>query len=251
MEIRDARSSDADGIRSIARESFDATYGEALDEDAIDRLIDAEYAPEVITDATGDGTVVLRVAAEGDDVVGFVNGRIVDGDPVVGDVLWLHVRPDERGRGIGVQLLGQAIDEFEDNNAGLVRGHVIEANRVGGEFYEAQGFERVRTNEVEIAGDAHEEFVYETRLDDHDGGALVEVVDGPEGAELYVDYTAAETGTAAPLYPVYSERPLEEQHGWYCSNCGSVETTMDPSGRIQCADCENTRIATRWDRSYL
>lgn len=250
MEIRDVRPSDADGVRAVARASFDASYGHALEDDTIEQVVETEYAPEAIEEGLASGASIV-VAATDAGLAGFAQGRLVQGEPLVGDVLWLHVHPDERGRGVGVRLLGALLDSFEDDDAGLVRGHVIEANEEGTAFYERHGFERVSTNEVEIAGESHDEIVLEARLDRADGETLVDQIDGSGGGVLFVDYAGGETGTEAPLYPVYRDRSLEERYGWFCSACESTETAMDASGRVRCGACGNARTATRWDRSYL
>lgn len=250
MELRDARSSDVEGIQTVARDSLAASYDAILDDGEVDAVVRTEYDADRIASLTGDPTAVLVVAVD-DDVVGFAQGHLVEGDPVLGDVDWLHVHPDARGQGVGVQLLGEVVDRFEDESVAVARGRVIEANEAGAAFYEAHGFERRSTDTIEIGGATHDEARYERRLDEDDQEAVVESTAGPDGEERFVDYTGGDRGTKAPFYPVYADRPLGERWGWLCSNCGSMATAMDASGRIACSECENSRAATRWDNSYL
>lgn len=251
MELRDARTSDAEGIQTVARESLAASYDAVVDDAAVDALVDTEYDPDRIESLSTDPTVTLVVAADDDDVVGFAQGHLVEGEPVLGDVDWLHVRPDARGQGVGVQLLGEVIDRLEDESAAIVRGHVIEANEDGAAFYEAHGFERRSTDAVEIGDETYDEVLYERRLDGDAEAGVVEPATGPDGEELFVDYTGSDRGTKAPFYPVFTDRALGDRWGWRCSNCDSMATAMDSSGRITCDECDNSRAATRWDASYL
>lgn len=32
-----------------------------------------------------------------------------------------------------------------------------------------------------------------------------------------------------------------DRYGWQCTDCGSVEMSMDADGRAQCTHCENVR----------
>lgn len=251
MELRDARNSDAEDIQTVARASLAASYETVLDDDDVEELVRTEYDADRIESMAADPSVTTVVAATDEGVAGFAQGHLVQGDPVLGDIDWLHVDPAARGEGIGVQLLGEMVDRFEDESAAVVRGHAVEANEDGGAFYEAHGFDRRSADTVDIAGETYDEGLYERRLDDSDREAVVESTSGPDGEELFVDYTGGERGTQAPFYPIYTDRSLEERWGWRCSNCESLSTAMDSSGRIACSECENTRAATRWDNSYL
>ena len=249
MEIREVRQSDTRHIREVTRESLTESYGHEFDEKTVEAVATAWYGDDTIEDLLSDEQS-LFITATNDEMYGYAEGEVLAGEIVVGDIHWLHVRPDARGEGFGSQLLGEVVDRMAKEGATLVRGRVIEPNEGGATFYEEHGFERSSSEIVDIQGEKYEELVYEKRLDESALEILREV-EGPDGQELYVDYTAGETGVIAPLYPTYLDDNLEEQYGWLCSNCGSKNTTMDSAGRIQCANCDNGRKATRWDESYL
>lgn len=250
MELRDARESDVSGIQRVARESLAASYDAVLDDEAVDAVVETEYGADRVAELLADPETTFVVAAD-DDVAGFAQGHLVRGDPVVGDIHWLHVHPDERGQKVGVQLLGELVDRFGDENAAVVRGHVVAANEDGGAFYEAHGFEQRAVDSVEIAGETYDERVYEHRLDGSDREEIVDQVTGPDGDALFVDYAGGERGTEAPMYPVFVDEELADRWGFLCGNCESTATSMDASGRVKCEQCGNTRTATRWDDSYL
>lgn len=249
MDIRDARSGDADGIRQVARESFAASYEAVLDEAAIEGIVDAEFGEESLGASLDDPDTTV-VVAEDDGVAGFALGTLLEGDPIVGDVRWLHVDPAARGDDVGVSLLGTLVDRFADNEAAVVRGHVVEGNETGRSFYERYGFESGEILDVEIGDATYQETVYEHRLAE-EGEGIVEPVTGPDGTDLFVNYAGGDEGTESPFYPVFTTRDRTERYGWRCGNCRSLDTTMDSAGRVACSECDNVRAATRWDGAYL
>jgi len=251
MDVRAARLDDAEGIRRVARDSFAASYDATLDEATIDRIVDEEFDEDRIASVTDDADQTLLVAADETGVAGVAQSTLVNGDPVVGDVRWLHVHPDERGEDVGVRLLGELVQRIEAEDAAMVRGRVLEGNETGGDFYEAYGFERQSEAHVDIADEEYEETVYEHHLDDEVGEEVVDTVAGPDGADRFIDYSGGDGGTEAPFFPLYTDRSLDERYGWQCGNCGSMETSMDADGRVQCAQCDNVRTAQRWDGAYL
>jgi len=255
MELRELRASDVAGVRAVARESMHESY-DFVGESTVDDLVERWYADDRVGEESADGTALWLVAEDDGDIAGFVQGGLLDTEPLAGELDWLHVAPAARGEGLGRQLLGRAQETFEKRDAGLLRGLVLAANETGVAFYEAQGFERVDEREAVIGEERYTEYVYETPLDRTGGTdesaetAVVETVPGPAG-ELFVSYSDGERGTEAPFYPAYRDREFDERHGWYCSNCESTATAMDSSGRIACENCDNARAATRWDNSYL
>ncbi|WP_415383481.1 GNAT family N-acetyltransferase [Halosimplex sp. TS25] len=250
MEVRDARTSDADGIATAARESLRASYGHVLDDETIDEVVGEWYDEERVAELLDEETTYWQVAEDDDEVVGFVQGALLDADPPVGEIHWLHVAPDAREEGLARQLLGAAQETFEKRGAGVLQGDVLSANEEGWSFYETDGFERVDEREVTVADETHEEYVYQRAIGDVADESVVEAVETSEG-ELFVNFSEGERGSKAPFYAAYRTEDLEEKYGWYCSNCESVATAMDSMGHIECNDCGNRRKATRWDASYL
>lgn len=247
MEIRELRHNDANEIQTVARDSLAASYGHALDDDQIESVVEQWYAPDAIEELLSEEELIFKVAAS-DEISGYVQGEIIAGDTVIGDIHWLHVRPDKRGGGLGSQLLGEVIDRMKSEGVSLVRGRVLEVNQDGVSFYQEHGFAESSSSAIELDGEVYDELVLEQQLGEEE---VLESIEGPEGKHLYIDYTGGETGVLAPLYPTFLDEALEERYGWFCSNCNSTETSMGSSGRIECSNCENSRKATRWDNSYL
>jgi putative acetyltransferase len=83
----------------------------------------------------------LWVALDGAEVVGSVALRDL-GDGVV-ELKRMYLRPDQRGRGLGRELLGVALDWARDRGMRAVRLDTSERMLAAQRLYEAYGFERV------------------------------------------------------------------------------------------------------------
>jgi len=250
MELREIQPGETSDIRQVARESLTASYGGAFDETMVDDLVEQWYDEETVEELVDDESALL-IAAANDDVEGYAQGEILSGETVIGDVQWLHVRPGARGERVGVQLLGELVDRMENRGASRVRGRALAVNEDGASFFAEHGFEHRESRQVDIGGKEFEEHVYEKAIAAEESEDVVGTVEGPDGQKLYVDYTAGDTGVEAPMYPTYTDSDMDEEYGWFCSNCGAAETAMDSAGRIKCQHCGNVRTATRWDGSYL
>lgn len=257
MEFENAKAENSGSIARVARESLSASYGDFIDEDTIDEMVEQWYAKAEIADRVGDDNSVFLVVTDEETVIAFAQGRIIESNPLVGELDWLHVAPDARGQGIGVQLLGRVQEELEERSVAVLRGPVLSKNEMGAEFYKTHGFKRADEREVEIQDKQFEEAVYEKGIGEYPEKQVVETIDGEELAgdgeetEVFVSFSETERGNKAPFYHVYRDRGLEERYAWFCGNCEALATVMDSAGRIVCKECENTRKATRWDRSYL
>lgn len=251
MDIRSAEATDREEIALVARTSLSESYGHFINEDTIVDVVEEWYSAERLGELLDDENDVFVVAEDDDEIVGFAQGALVQEEPLAAELYWLHVAPSKRDQGAGVQLLGTIQDTLEDRGAAVFRGMVLDGNEAGAEFYEDHGFERADSRPVEIGDREFEELVYEKPLADQPGEQVVEAIDGPDGQDLYVNYSEAERGARGPFYTTFSTRELDERYGFYCGNCRSIDNTMDSMGRIVCGNCGNKRKATRWDASYL
>lgn len=59
-----------------------------------------------------------------------------------------------------------------------------------------------------------------------------------------------EIGTDGPFFAAYFEDG-ENLYGWFCANCGTLDTAMDSMGRLECNRCGNTCSPSEWDAAYL
>ena len=250
MDIRELRERDAETLQTVAMQSLQQTAGETIDEAVREELFEEAYSQAAL-DSIDDADDSIFLVAEDEEVAGFVHGELLRDDIVIGDIHWLCVAPEATDvADASSQLLGEIVDVMEKQGAKVVRARILEGNDDQQSFFEAHEFQEEATTTIEVDGTELEELVLE-RFIGESNDEVVEVVDGPDGQELSVDYAGGEGGTISPLYPTFEDEALEEQYGWLCGNCRSMATSMDSAGRIKCSECENVRTATRWDSSYL
>jgi GNAT superfamily N-acetyltransferase len=119
----------ADGFRSLVADTL-REFGFELD-------------PEFDTDIDDPASVyaAMWVAVEGREVVGSVALRDLGNGSV--ELKRMYLRPTQRGRGLGKQLLGLALAWAREHRFDTVRLDTSERMLAAQRFYEAHGFERV------------------------------------------------------------------------------------------------------------
>ncbi|WP_247731730.1 GNAT family N-acetyltransferase [Halovivax limisalsi] len=251
MEFREATASDTEVLRSMARESVKASYASFLDEETIDDALAQWYGGDATRDLVESEDSVVLLAVDDGRPVGFSQSEIVGDRETAGHIHWLHVRPDERGAGLGSRLLTRTREALLDEGAEGVRGFVLAGNEDGNRFYDEHGFERAGTRSIRIGDETHTENVYvESDVADAEWRAI-EARELADGTTAYVSYGEAARGSQAPFYAAYESTDEDERYGWFCGNCDTLDNAMDSMGRIACNVCGNKRKATRWDASYL
>ena len=125
-------------------------------------------------------------------------------------------------------------------------GRVLNDNLDGNAFYEAQGFEKLREDEVEIAGRTYFENVYAEASDEG-----LQPTESADGETVFIDESDWDDGSAGKFYAVYADEDATEHYGYFCANCNRLANAMDAMGRIECDSCGNARRPTRWDAAYL
>jgi GNAT superfamily N-acetyltransferase len=142
---------------------FQATHVDGFRALVSETLREFGFEPDPTLDADLDDPTAaytaLWVAVDGDAVVGSVALRDL-GDGAV-ELKRMYLRPDQRGRGLGKQLLALALDWARANGMRSVRLDTSERMVVAQRLYEATGFHRV-------SGDAPRQgqcrLLYELRL---------------------------------------------------------------------------------------
>lgn len=287
MELRPPTAADADRIAELVESSMTASY--RLSPQQIEDVVDSEFSEDALPAAGSDdnndndddhngGVTFVAETTAGDDsdvppetVIGYVEGH-VDGDR--GELTWLFVDPEHRGRGVGTALFESARDALGDAGASTLVATTLEENSEGHQFFERFDLERVGEREVEVAEVDLVETLYadSAAVDvdagrDHAGGAGdgrelpgTETHDGAttartdDGDRVYLARDEAESGAEAPFLVAYVDEAHSERFGFYCANCGSLDVAMDDADRLDCPDCANehaTRSADSYDDSYL
>jgi len=251
MDIREATAADIDGIRTVAHDSLAASYGHVLGDDIIAQAVERWYDEETLADDLDDPETEFLVADDDGDIVGFAQSYVVDRRDVVGEIDWLHVEPENRGSGIGDELLAALETRLMDHGVGRIEGRVLEANEAGAGFYEREEFEGIGERTVEIGGEPFVEKLYSKFPETGGRQVLTEAATLPDDRQVFVALDESVRGSNGPFYSVYLDRDRSERYGYLCGNCDGFSISMDTMGRVVCKDCENRRKPTRWDASYL
>lgn len=276
MEIRAPEPAEAERIREVVDSSMTTSF--RLSPGQIDAITDEQFADEAVGDRIESDESVLLVAEtseeiEGEAVTGFVEGRLADD---WGEINWLFVDPEHRGRGIGTELYETATEALRDHGAEHVCVTVLEANTEGHQFVDRFGLEHDGDRRVEIAEESFVKYVYSDpeidvavraegttadEAEDAEAGEFpeTETVDGTltasdDGETMYIARDEEESGTAASFFVIYEDESHTEQYGFYCANCGSLDVSMNNMERLECGDCGNAhaeRSGEAYDDSYL
>lgn len=250
------------------------TASYSLSPQQIDNIIDEQFAEERVTDLVerDDGLVVVLEDEEFETIVGLAEGHI-DGD--AGEIRWLFVDPEHRGKGVGQELFEAVIEKLREDSAERIHANALDDNREGAQFFEEFGLAETGTRQVEYGDESFVEHRY--ALDsaerdspsEHEGDDLdptemalenTETRDGmtvattDDGETVYLNREEVKSGTENPFFVAYTDEEFEEQFGYYCSNCGSLNTVRNAQDHIECTDCGNDhapKSSESYDDSYL
>jgi GNAT superfamily N-acetyltransferase len=251
MDVREARATDIEGIRTVAHHSLAASYGHALEDDIIAQAVERWYDEGTLTDDLDDPDTEFLVATGDERIEGFAQSYVVERRETVGEIDWLHVEPDSRGAGVGDRLLEALERRLLDHGVGRIEGRVLSANEAGTDFYENEDFERIGDRSVEIGGEPFVEMLYSKFPEAGGRQVLTEAATLPDGRQVYVALDESVRGGNGPFYSVYLDRDRSERYGYLCGNCDGFAVSMDTMGQVVCNGCENRRKPSRWDASYL
>jgi ribosomal protein S18 acetylase RimI-like enzyme/ribosomal protein S27AE len=256
LTIRGAERDDIARVREIARDSLTSSY--ALSPDDIEMLVEVAFAEDALAECLDDAAASLLVA-EDDGIVGFVT-------TTDGEVDWLHVDPERRGRGAGTALFERAVETLDDGS-GPVQATTLAANTQSGAFFERFDFERVAERQTELGSLELAEYVYapagatERESDSGREADAAEAAEPTERDDLDLPDEVTVDGRTVTLGDESvpgSEGGFvvtydgSEAYGYLCANCESMDVTVDSMNRIRCGHCGNThRPKEEYDGSYL
>lgn len=163
MTIREATPADVEGVRRVARDSWEHDYPDLLTQETIREGVDEWYDEESIRETLSRPRTVLRVAEADAEVVGFAHAMWTND---AGHVLRLYVHPDSRREGVGRALLEQTCEDLFERGCETVSAMVLDGNDLGSAFYRDYGFEQVGQEETTIGGERHTENTFELAAGD-------------------------------------------------------------------------------------
>lgn len=161
MEIREAERGDVEGVREVARRSWETDYPTILSRETIDETVEEWYAPEQLAfDIESDDAHVI-IAVEEEGTIGFAHA-ISEGES--GTLLRLYIDPERREEGIGTRLVKTTCEILAEEGCERIEAMVLEANEPGNSFYRTYGFSPERESETMIGKERHDEIVYALTL---------------------------------------------------------------------------------------
>ena len=283
MKLREATGADTGRVSELARSAMTTAY--ALSPQQLDTIVEERFEEGPLSEAIESEDRVVLVAEDGESevdeepvIVGFVLGERREEE---GEIRWLFVDPEHRGKGVGTELYDAGTEALGEDDTSHVTASVLEANTQGGTFFERVGLEEADDRRVEIGEQSFVEFVYaepsvvdasddesadRTDRPDSDATDLTDAdlpgTESHEGTtavrtddtEVYLDREEVESGTDAPFVVTYTDAEHTERYGYYCGNCGSLDTVVDESEQIECSDCGNSHVPRSgevYDGSYL
>ncbi len=161
ITVRRATSDDITGIQRVARASWHEAYGDLIDEDDIDEMLEQGYSTDFLSKALDSIGMTLFVAEDEYSVVGYVSCEPPAEDEV-GQVS-IYVTPDYWGEGIGTQLLEKAEAYLEAQDATALQDIVLASNDIGNAFYQKH-FERTDETTVEMGDEEFDANIYRAEL---------------------------------------------------------------------------------------
>lgn len=274
MSIRELTATDTERVRELVESTMTTSY--ALSPQQIETLAEEQFGEKRLTQQIDNPETVVRVAdsEEWDTIIGIV---VAEHENETGEVRWLLIDPEHRGEGLGQKLFEAATDALREQGAERLQATALESNTEGHQFFERFGFEESERRRVEVGDESLIEYVYEesssasertadpaeandgTDTDEDDDLPNTESEDGETTVEtddgrVYLDLDAKQSGTEDVFFTAYTDETHEEQFGYYCRNCGSLNVSMDNVERIECNECGNTHVSRsteEYDDSYL
>ncbi|MFH5801211.1 GNAT family N-acetyltransferase [Haladaptatus sp. CMAA 1911] len=272
MKLHESTSNDMERIHELARSAMTASY--SLSPQQIENVVDEEFSDERLDDmvSRSDGYVFALEDEEFETLVGVIEGRL-DGD--TGEIRWILEDPEHRGKGVGKELLETTVEKLREDGAERIYVKILDADREGAEFLDDFDVAKAGSQQVEYDGESFVEDLYTLDASEREAvddeseeeleptevalentetrdGTLIATTD--DGETVYLNVAEAKSGTESPFFVTYTDEEFTERFGYFCGNCGSLETARDAQDHIECAECGNVhtpKSAESYDDSYL
>ena len=248
MQLRAAVVDDAPDFRWIAKSSLRVAYEDAISPTAIDTAVEEWYADDRVPELVEDPDHHCLVAEADGEVVGFLEYRVADATEEA-TIQWVHVEPDRWNEGIGEALLSEAETRLFERGVSRIEGTALAENEDIVSVFEERGYLEGTDRETTVGEETFTERSY-LRFAPGEAPRLIERRETDDGT-FFVALDDHKVGSHGDFFVAYRDEDREKRYGYYCNNCGSVDASMDPMGRVQCNACGNTAKPTRWDAAYL
>ena len=148
FKVRRAVPADAEGIKHVARVTWNTAYAGIISGENQEQLLARWYAADALRDSISRQDSWLYVALADDQLVGFA--QYVKREERTGQLTRIYVLPEWQRKSIGTLLLEEGLAALSDQGAREVLVQVEKENRVGKTFYEKRGFRFSREFSIEL-----------------------------------------------------------------------------------------------------
>jgi GNAT superfamily N-acetyltransferase len=145
IEYRDARSEDGVALGKMASESFVDTFGHLYRKEDLDAFLTAYFGPTGLPAQIGDPAYRIRVALDGETIVGFAKFTASATLPppssaADAELKQLYLLPAFKGAGVGAALMEWTLDQARSVGAKRIVLSVWVDNHRAKRFYARYGF---------------------------------------------------------------------------------------------------------------
>lgn len=140
---------DAEEIKKLLFETWTKTYTDVYSPEAIKIITSEWHSIELLTKQIQDSDNFFSISKDGDKIIAMCNARITHDGTII-NIQRLHVLPSYQRKGIGSQLIQEAIKAFP--GAVGIDLEVERRNRQAYAFYRKHGFKEVGEKVFEVKG---------------------------------------------------------------------------------------------------
>lgn len=149
--VRNAAIEDAESLALVQIDSYRSAYAGMLPDDYLAQFSYDEQEQdwrELLS--SGEIDVLLVAKNEAGEVVGYALGERLDGQSYDCELVALHVRQADQGRGIGRGLIAALAEQFRQQGCRSLVLWVLDANQYARSLYERLGGQAVGRRHLEL-----------------------------------------------------------------------------------------------------
>lgn len=164
FSIRSAQEEDAAALAALGRQTFIETFGHVYKPADLNAYLDGTYAPELQLQEIRCAETRMQVVEDVGRLIAFCKSAPcylpMEGKP---DNSWqihrIYVLAEYKGRGIGQELLADALKYFRDKSASAVYVGVWSGNHAAQAFYRRVGFEKWAEYHFPVGSQVDDEWI--------------------------------------------------------------------------------------------
>lgn len=149
--VRNAAIEDAESLAQVQVDSYRSAYAGMLPDDYLAQFSYDEQEQdwrELLS--SGELDVLLVAEDEAGEVAGYALGERLDGQPYDCELVALHVRQADQGRGLGRALIAAVAGHFRQQGCRSLVLWVLEANQYARSLYERLGGQADGQRQLEL-----------------------------------------------------------------------------------------------------